>query len=83
MKRKPGAGRPPLDNPPTVVHIALRLYPGQDDDLKTWLLSLPEGYMSAAVKARLRSGKAAHSLAEVFAALPDDDLDAAFDTLIL
>lgn len=82
MKRKPGAGRPPLDNPPVVIHVALRLYPGVDDELKVWLLSVPDGYMSAAVKARLRSGKAAHTLSDVFCAQPDDEIDHVLDSLM-
>lgn len=69
-KRKPGAGRPPLDNPPTVVHIALRLYPGEDDDLLSWIDSLPKRQTAAAVKARLRTGRVTTATGP-----HDDDLD--------
>ena len=56
--RKPGAGRPPLENPPQVYNISLRCYPVQDDDLITWLDALPPRARAAAVRARLRTGTA-------------------------
>jgi hypothetical protein len=79
-KRKPGAGRPTLDNPPTVVHVALRLYPGEDDDLLSWIDRLPKRQIAAAVKARLRTGRAP-ALPAVTG--PDDDaLDTALEGLL-
>jgi len=78
MIRRPGAGRKPLENPPQVYHITLRLYPGLDDDLKRWMDSIPERYRAAAVKARLLSGPDHNQAFE-----DGPDLDALLDSLIL
>jgi hypothetical protein len=50
-------GRPPLDNPPEIVQVKLRLYPGEDDDLRAFFDQIPHGHRADAVKAALRSGE--------------------------
>jgi len=49
-------GRPPLENPPVIVPVKLRLYPGEDDDLLAFFDRIPHGYRADAVKSALRSG---------------------------
>jgi hypothetical protein len=49
-------GRPPLENPPEIVQIKLRLYPGEDDDLRRFFEQIPHGHRADAVKAALRTG---------------------------
>lgn len=80
-RRRPGAGRPPLDAPPTIYHITLRLYPGADDDLRAWLESVPQRYRASAVKSRLLTGRA--PAMAIVTGPTDDDLDAALSGLIL
>lgn len=81
-RRKPGAGRPPLAEPPTVIHLALRLYYDADTDLERWLSNIPARHRSAAVKAALRGGIGTVSPA-VFSGPADEDLDAALDDMFL
>lgn len=81
-RRRPGAGRPPLDAPPTIYHITLRLYPGADDDLRAWLDEVPARYRASAVKARLLTGRAP-ALATTIAGPSDDDLDDLLSGLIM
>jgi len=78
--RKPGAGRPPLENPPQVYNITLRCYPGQDDDLIGWLDALPSRARASAVRARLRTG-AAPQLTTA-SGIADTELDDVLDGLI-
>lgn len=80
-RRRPGAGRPPLDNPPSIVHIALRLYPGIDDDLITWMDGIPRRYRSSAVKAALRTGNISSVTLDDLT--PDEDLDSAINALLM
>lgn len=78
MKRRPGAGRPPLENPPQVYHITLRLYPGLDGELQRWIDAIPPRYRAAAVKARLLAGPQHEQAFE-----DGQDLDALLDSLML
>lgn len=80
-KRRSGAGRPPLENPPAIVHIALRLYSDTDTDLITWMASIPHRYRSSAVKAALRTGNIGSVAIEDLT--PDDELDAAVNALLM
>lgn len=78
MKRM-SPGRPPLPQRPVVVRVALRLRPGEDDDLIQFFEPVPVRLRAAAVKQALRSGKLQVNLAE----LPsDDDIENALDNLL-
>ncbi len=68
-------GRPRQAQPPVIYQLKLRLRPGEDDDLLTFLAAIPLRCRPAAVKAALRAG----SLTNLqVAGLPaDDDVAAA------
>ena len=75
MKRR---GRPPSTVSAWECHIHLRLREGEDDDLISFLRSLPSRRRAAAVKAALRSGGVQAGIfvddstdEELFAALDD------------
>lgn len=58
-------GRPPLDHPPMVVQVKLRLYPDLDQDLIEWFEELPDRYRAAYVKSALRNGAGSVTLADL------------------
>ena len=62
-------GRPRLVQRPRIFFIKLRLYPGQDDDLITFLSGVPYRLRTAAVKGALRTGNPKVRLD----GLPDDE----------
>ena len=73
-------GRPKLAQPPKLYFIKLRLYPGQDDDLISFLAGVPYRLRTAAVKGALRTG----NLAVRIEGLPgDDELADALDGLMV
>ena len=51
-------GRPPSPRAASarIVHIKIRLYPGEDDDLIPFFDGIPPGLRAAMVKEALRSG---------------------------
>ena len=51
-------GRPPSTRAASArrVHLKLRLYPGEDDDLIAFFESIPSGLRAVKVKGALRSG---------------------------
>ena len=68
MKRH--RGRPRLTVQPQVINIKLRLHPGEDEDLLSFLSGVPDRRRASAVKMAMRSG----NLARVdTATLQDDD----------
>lgn len=74
-------GRPRRDRQPVVYSVKLVLYPGEDDDLISYLEAAPNRKRAAAVKTAMRSGNIdAADLGD----LPDDDelLDA-FESLLI
>ena len=64
------AGRPCLAQHVTHVHVHLRLYKGQDEDLLAVFQKVPLRKLSGFLKAALRSGNA---LGINLDSLPDDD----------
>ena len=52
-------GRPPSARAAQamVVHVKLRLYPGEDDDLIAFVSRVPRGLLAASVKRALRDGR--------------------------
>lgn len=75
-------GRPRSDRAASakVIHIKLRLYPGEDDDLIVFFDSIPHRLRAIMVKQALRSG----TQTSCHDTLPDEDelLDA-LDSLIV
>ncbi|HNT78492.1 MAG TPA: hypothetical protein PKH77_26060 [Anaerolineae bacterium] len=74
--RAPGAGRPPLPDPPLVIRPAIRLY-AEDADLVEWFKAIPPGQRSRAIKAALRGGQRSVDLEALDTG--EDDLEAALD----
>jgi len=76
-------GRPPLtpEEEPVIIQVKLRLYPGDDDDLKDFFEGIPSGYRADAVKAALRSGNI--GTVEIDDLPADDVLAGALEGLLL
>ena len=53
---KRGRPKSPRAASAKIVRLTLRLYPGEDDDLIGFFLSIPTGLRAAMVKHALRSG---------------------------
>ena len=62
-----------------IVHVKLRLYPSEDDDLIEFFSSIPLGLRAAMVKQALRSGGATACAEDLF---DDGDVLTALDSFV-
>jgi len=74
-------GRPPSTRTASakVIHIKLRLYPGEDDDLIAFFASISPRLRAAMVKQALRSGV---QVADQEVSSDDDELLEALDSFV-